>query len=188
MLIDTVGAAGRPSVAYRASGSLAVFYHRVKSGKNEIVYAYETPNSWVQEVVAVVGSLGGRTSMVMGWGDQPLVSFFDSNASSLRFATRAASGTWSIETAGYGGYSTAIAMDKNGEPAIAYTTLSPLTLNYGAALAFDTAGNAHTAIHNGTTNRVRYGMRDAAAPASNWTLQTVEAAGFVDSSIGFAVT
>lgn len=203
VLIDTVGAAGRPNVAYRSSGSLAVFYHRVKSGKNEIVYAYETPNSWVQEVVAVVGSLGGRTSLVMGPGDQPLVAFFDSNSSSLRFATRSASGNWSIETPGYGGYSTAIAMDKNGEPAIAYTTISPLTLNYahrsggfwgtsvidptagsGAALAFDTAGHAHTATYSGTSNRVRYGRRDA----SSWVLQTVEAAGFVDASIGFAVT
>lgn len=39
---------------------------------------------------------------------------------------------------------------------------------------------------SGTTNRVRYGVRDAVATA--WTLQTVEAAGFVDASIGFAVT
>lgn len=188
--VDTIGNTGMPHVAFDAAGNPVVFYHRIRSGTRGTAYAYFDGSTWVTESVQTdIGSLGGRTSMVMGPDGQPRAAYLDATTESLRYAVRTAAGNWSTEHVGPGGYSTSIAIKSDGQPAIAYTTISPGTLRYAqrsasgnwssseivtgsstsVALRFDPSGVGHVAFIDSTALRIRYGRQTA----TGWDVQTI---------------
>jgi hypothetical protein len=172
---------------------------------NILKYATNASGSWVIETVDSGESLGRYSSIAIDSHDKVYISYRDELVlgweSHLKYATNA-SGSWVIETVdseGFVGERTSIALDLDNKIHIGYTFLSHLKYATNASglwvteivdsegyvvdrtsLSLDTQNKAHISYNN--SNRT---LKYATNASGFWMTETVDSEGYVgkDSSI-----
>lgn len=124
---------------------------------NLLKYAAWDGTDWSFSVVDAAGNVGEATGLVLDYGGQPHISYYDSLAADLKYA-RWGGSAWSLETVDGAngdavGSLTSIAVDSMNRPFIAYLD--------------DTNGNLKLAQLDG----------------SAWQIQTVDGSGTVGGAI-----
>jgi len=160
-----------PSLALDASGAPAVSYTFGERNR-ELRFAQWHGTDWAVETIATGGDVGISSSLTFDAAGQPLVSYVDLSTRPATLAVARFDGVaWVTEVVdpdlGFGSYSTAIAVDPAGNPAIAYSAESVklarwdgsswvtedvhtkfnLYMVAGLAIAFDPAGRPAVSYH-----------------------------------------
>jgi hypothetical protein len=184
----TLDSDGHPHVAYvnQATGSLE--------------YAYSDGVAWHQQSVKNVGTLMNdilTLSIALDSAGQPHISYYDIVGKDLRYASRSATGAWAtepVDTANDQGKSSALALDADDVPVIAYrdststklklarkaggvwqiTTLDG-TSNTGwyPCLRYDQHGRLNVSYREVTGGATRYAYQSAAG----WVYALVDSTG-----------
>jgi len=179
---------------------LPIFRHTLR-------YGVWDGSSWTVETVDQTGgSTGGFNSVAVDSNGRPHISYTWHAAaygpSDLNYAVRTDSGwvTQSVDTPGYVGEGSSLALDSSDYPHISYTDRTNADLKYAwwnpalaggagawdittvdstgslfswTSLALDSSGFAHMSYYNQTNQELRY----AAQTDSGWDIRTVDASG-----------
>ncbi len=208
-MIDTgvaVDALGQTSLAF-AAGDVPLAAVALGSGDSHLTYLYKRASGggWFRDYIGV----GRFPSLAVTPDGKPHASFFDYEQGALRYASLEAWAvvppyTWKYETIDYGaqvGQGVSAAVDRQGQPHVAYMDLTHGLLKYatleygfwktssvdvpgivpahGHSIALDPMGRPHIAYVDYKTKQVMYASYDG----KSWTAEVVapdQAAGMDD--------
>ena len=175
-----LGGADDPHISFRE-----MFYYSQR-------YAHLTPSGWVSEMVYSQSHVGYFSSLALGPGEVPYISF--SSNEGLRCAYKTGGG-WSVDqvtTGALDGWSNAIAVDNSGKVHIAFSGYSGGPLKYALktgstwtiqtvdagsdvgsiAIALDPAGNPHISYRDANA-----GLKHAYWTGSAWNIDQIDSEG-----------
>jgi hypothetical protein len=127
---DSAAQFGWTSLALDHLGRPHISYHDDTNGN--LKYAYRDAVGWHIEIVAAGGSVGSRSWIALGAGDQPHIAYTDDTNGDLTYAWKDGGG-WHIETVdslGAVGYFPSLAIDQYGRPQISYRDATNGDLKY----------------------------------------------------------
>jgi|TARA_B100002003_G_scaffold247557_1_gene279347 hypothetical protein len=209
--VDGKGMGRYNSLALDPEGNPHICYHYYQG--DSLRYARWTGSEWRTETVDSAGYVGRHCSLAVDGQGVPHISYqLKSNSYRIKYATKYG-GSWkTAEVAragseGYVGWDTAIALDKDGRPHIAYYDDSSTQVMHafmeagrwrrravdraqkwagGEALdiAVDSLGRPHIAYYDAEPKK---DMKYAVWTGSDWSIDTVVSAGDVGRSPSIAL-
>ena len=181
---------------------------RMNDGSHQLRWAIDQGGGfWEWFEVTTTGSTAGTPSMQLA-GSSPRISYYDSANEDLGYASW--SGTWqltSVDTAPSTGEQTAVVLDSDSLPHIAYTSGNPAALKYAwmqcAPICWWTTETVDASVDVGSVSialepvldqpRIAYrddtntALRYAAKFSGGWSHQTLDADGDVGEGCSIAL-
>jgi len=200
--VDTGGSVGTySSLTLDASGHPHISFY---DGTNSALkYAYEDGAGWHFEIVDSEGPVGWYTSIALDGSGYPHISYANwvtvgglcgthyYFADDLKYAYKDGAGwhTETVDTEGYTGYYTSLALDASGYPHISYHDYHDGDLKYTrrdgsgwhiqtvdaeggsyTSLALDASAHPHISYYDDTNDDLKYAYHDAAG----WHFESVD--------------
>ncbi len=181
---------------------------RVGNGSHQLRWAIDQGNGfWEWYDVTAIGSTAGTPSLRLN-GGSPRISYHDSANEDLAYAWKSSSWSFTaVDTAPRTGEHTAMTLDSNNLPHVAYTSGSPATLKYAwmrcNPICWWTTETVDASVDVGTVSiavepsldqpRIAYqdttntALRYAAKFSGGWTHQTLDTAGDVGEGCAIAL-
>ena len=220
-IIDSTGNVGlTTSIAFDSNGHKHISYYDTTN--DDLKYATDKTGSWVTVSVDTTGFVGIYASIAIDSSDAVHISYRDTTNGDLKYATCSSGCTsasnWdivSVDTTGYVGTYTSIAIDSNDAVHISYrdtiavgdlkyTTCSSgcttasnwdivsvdTTGNVGAytSIAIDSNDAVHISYFDDTNDDLKYATcSSGCTSASNWNIVSVDTTGNVGAYTSIAI-
>ncbi|MBT60265.1 MAG: hypothetical protein CMA63_01765 [Euryarchaeota archaeon] len=218
--LDTSGGVGTDtSIAIDSNDAVHISYY--DSSNDDLKYATNTLGYWTSVSIDTSGYVGEFTSIAIDSNDAVHISYYDYTSGDLKYATCSSGCTiasnWddaSVDTSGYVGEFTSIAIDSNDAVHISYYDSSNADLKYAAcssgcttasnwddasvdtsgtvgyytSIAIDSNDAVHISYYDGNGNDLKYATcSSGCTTASNWDDASVDTSGHVGSFTSIAI-
>ncbi|MFH0791036.1 MAG: choice-of-anchor U domain-containing protein [Candidatus Omnitrophota bacterium] len=205
---------GSPSIAIDSNNKVHISY--CDWGNYDLKYATNTSGSWVTTTVDSGGYVYGPTSIAIDSSNNAHISYAiygpDWESTDLKYATNA-SGSWittTIDSGGYVGDYTSIAIDSSDNVYFSYTAYdadwSNGKLKYttnasgswvttivdsgnigDTSMSIDSINNAHVSYTNYDTGWGNLNLKYATNTSGSWVTTTVDSSGYIVGSTSIAI-
>ena len=201
--VDSVGSVGMyTSLTLDGIGYPRISYYDKTNG--DLKYTYQDATGWYTQTVDSMSSLGTYNSLALDGGGFAHISYYDATRGDLKYAYQEVSawhfltvddGGIVIDSPGYVGEFTSLALDGGGYPHISYYNWNYSSLKYAYedasgwhsnqtvdaqgdvgeynSLALDEDGYPHISYYHATSSDLKYAYQDA----TGWHNETVDSGG-----------
>ncbi len=183
------------SLKYDSSNDPHISYQDASPGFFDLMYAYNTADTWYVEIVDDEGTNGKFTSLDLDNNGKPHIAYQKTEGFELRYADKTGA-AWDTETIEAGeasyGWHNSIAVDSNGRPHIAYYENTNGILKYARwtgsqwsieqvdpaeyagsypSLVLDDSNNPHICYYSSRWNSDNGRLKYAHKTGQGWTLE-----------------